>query len=132
MPLVPEPFDSLSISRQGLVSSRLHSVLGSNSRGHFLAKSFCNFLPNQNVHEYREQLTENEKNDLDQRADTLRRHSLQSYFDEVSESTWEADVRSDVFGKVRDDARLRMLVQPSSDYGLQTYSPIVINGLTNS
>jgi len=132
MPLVPEPFDSVSISRQGLISSLLRGSNSSDTSNHFLAKSFCNFLPNLNIREYREQLTEDEQNDLDQRAQTLEKHSAQSYFDEVSESTWEADVRNDVFGKVRDDSRLRMLVQPSLDYDLQTYIPTVISGLTNS
>ncbi|KAH8648176.1 hypothetical protein BGZ60DRAFT_437732 [Tricladium varicosporioides] len=109
MPLVPEPFRSLSISRQGLFSSQLY---GSNSNDYFLANSFCNFLPNPNIRGYRERLTEKERDDLDQRADKLKRNSVQSYFDEVSESTWEADVRSDVFGKIRDDSRLRIDKRP--------------------
>ena len=58
----------------------------------------------------REGLNESDRDDLDKRANTLKAHSSQSHFDEVSESTWEADVRSDVFGKVRDDPRLRMFV----------------------
>lgn len=126
MPLVPEPYDSMTICK---LSRRAGDSITTSD---YLKVTSCKFLQNLNIPEHREQLTENEKDDLDRRADTLQKHSVQSYVDEVSESTWEADVRSDVFGKVRDDQRLRMLVQPSSDYVLQTDSPTVISSLTNS
>lgn len=97
MPLVPEMFEKLMESRQAV-------TLG----GRPMAKMFCKFCPNLNMAEYREGLSEEQKDDLDRRADTLKRHSAQNHGERVSESSWEADVRADVFGKIRADSRLKM------------------------
>lgn len=57
---------------------------------------------------YRDEMTKEKQDEVDGRAQTLMRHSVMSYVDEVSEATWEADVRNTVFGSIRDDLRLRM------------------------
>lgn len=53
-------------------------------------------------------MTDAQKNAMDDRVDTLRRHAIQSSEDEVSEATLEADIRSDVFGYIREDRSLRI------------------------
>lgn len=90
MPLVPEPIDRVSISRQGVFL-----------RGGDMAENACAFFPDLNIPKCREQFGDAEKDTLDKRADALKTHSLQNHFHRASESPWEADVRNDVFGKIR-------------------------------
>ncbi|KAK6820341.1 hypothetical protein RU639_007511 [Aspergillus parasiticus] len=42
------------------------------------------------------------------RVETVVRHSRQAEIDQVSEFNWEADAWRDIFGRLRDDDRLRM------------------------
>jgi hypothetical protein len=44
------------------------------------------------------------------RVETVVQHSRQAGLDEVSEFNWEADAWRDIFGRLRDDERLRMYV----------------------
>ena len=42
------------------------------------------------------------------RAKILSKHAQENARNKVSEYTWEADLRADLFGKIRDDPRVRM------------------------
>jgi hypothetical protein len=44
------------------------------------------------------------------RVEIAVQHSKQSRLDQVSEFNWEADAWRDIFGRLRDDERLRMYV----------------------
>jgi len=44
------------------------------------------------------------------RVDRIVRNAVQAFLESPSEFSWEADIRNDVFGKIRDDTRLRMFV----------------------
>jgi hypothetical protein len=95
--MVPEKLDNLTVSRQGLFFKSTP-----------VAKRMCKFFPNLNIREYRERLSDAQKDELDKRAHILMKHAMQNQVEKVSEPSWEADVRSDVFGKIREDLRLRM------------------------
>lgn len=101
MPLVPEPFKLLSISRQSV-------ALGSSP----MAQSWCRFCPNLNIPQYRDSLSEREKRDLDQRATKLSRRAAINQHYKSSEFGWEVCAWHDVFGSILDDECLRMSVTP--------------------
>ena len=94
---VPEMLDDLTVSRQGLFL-----------RSNFIAQTACKFFPDLDIPKYRERFDDAQKDELGKRAMTLERHAAQDRIDQASESSWEADVRSDIFGKIREDSRLRM------------------------
>lgn len=48
------------------------------------------------------------------RVEAVVQHSTQAEQDKVSEFNWEADAWRDIFGRMRDDDRLRMWVQGKS------------------
>ena len=45
------------------------------------------------------------------RVEIVVQHSEQAVMDQVSEFNWEADAWRDIFGRLRDDERLRMYVR---------------------
>ncbi|KAK0101801.1 hypothetical protein ONS95_006951 [Cadophora gregata] len=99
MPLVPEPFSSITIA---LLSHQF------NGRHRFLPRPAGTFVPNLDIPEYHKTMTNAQQKTLDERVDTLVRHATQCFVDKVSEATLEADVRSDVFGYIREDRSLRI------------------------
>jgi hypothetical protein len=96
-PLVPEPYEKLSGSRQSV-------FLGGNR----MAEKWCKFCPDLNIPRYRATLPEEEQEQLNTRASKLQRHVVLNASEKVSESTWETDIRSDVFDRIRDDPQLRV------------------------
>ena len=68
----------------------------------------CNFFPDLDIVRYREKLSAEEKTQLDARASKLHRHAMMNASEKASESTWETDIRSDVFDRIRDDPQLRL------------------------
>jgi len=100
MPLVPEPFESLAISRQA-VFLRDDSTM---------AKTWARFCPNLNIPQYREPLSEKKKTELDQRASKLSMRTFRNQVDQSSEFGWEVCAWHDVFGLIIDDEGLRMSV----------------------
>src|SRR6516162_7408461 len=99
MPLVPEPFGSLSISRQSVFL-----------RSRPMASTWCRFCPNLNIPEYRETVTEEKKTELDERATKLSKRAVCNQLYKSSEFSWEVCAWHDVFGLILDDEGLRVLV----------------------
>jgi hypothetical protein len=97
MPMVPERLNDLTVSRNALFF-----------KSNFITQDECKFFPNLNIRKYLEQLNDAQKDDLERRTNILEKHSVLNHLYRVSESSWEADIRSDVFGKIREDPRLRM------------------------
>jgi hypothetical protein len=100
--LVPELYDGLSISHVGLKEED------------FPGRAFCSFLPQTIPSNPRDILSEQGFEVLKRRALRLAKNAGQNYRERVSEATWEADYRVDVFGRIRNDDRLRMCVLLSS------------------
>ncbi|KAL1857448.1 hypothetical protein VTK73DRAFT_8093 [Phialemonium thermophilum] len=101
MPLVPEPFDQLCISRQSV-------FFGSKP----MAQSWARFCPNLNIPQHREPLSEEKKTELDQRASKLFKRAIANQLYKSSEFGWEVCAWHDVFGLIMDDERLRMDKRP--------------------
>ncbi|PVH77434.1 hypothetical protein DL98DRAFT_534717 [Cadophora sp. DSE1049] len=97
IPLVPEPFSSVTIALLSYQFPHAPKIL---------PRPVGTFVPTFDIPEYRETMTEAQKETMDHRVDTLRRHAIQSSEDEVSEATLETDIRSDVFGYIREDRSL--------------------------
>lgn len=91
-PLIPEPFQHLSVSRQ-------FAFLGSPT----MAARHCGFCIDLDIPNYREQLPQDKQDELDRKADLLLRRFIENHVFGVSEFGWEADVWSIVFGSIRDD-----------------------------
>jgi hypothetical protein len=100
--LVPQLYDGLSISHVGL------------KQEDFPGRALCSFLPQTIPSDPRDILSEQGLEVLKRRASRLRKNAVQNYRERVSEATWEADYRVDVFGRIRNDDRLRMYVLFSS------------------
>ncbi|KAH6619652.1 hypothetical protein B0J18DRAFT_434662 [Chaetomium sp. MPI-SDFR-AT-0129] len=96
MPLVPEPFESVVISRQAV-------SLGNEST---MAKTWARFCPNLNIPQYRETLSEEKKTELDQRATKLWRRAIRNHFQKSSEFRWEVCAWHDAFGLIMEDEGL--------------------------
>jgi hypothetical protein len=99
MPLVPEPFDNLVISTQS-VSIRSRPI----------ASAWGRFLPNLNIPQYMESLSEEKKTELDHRATRLSRRATGNHLYKSSEFSWEVCAWHNVFGLILDDEGLRVLV----------------------
>ena|ERR1700761_6907767 len=99
MPLIPEPFPGISISRQS-VFSRIAPI----------TKTWGGFCPNLNIPQYRETLSEEKKKELDNRASRVYKRAGSNFLCNSSEFSWEVSAWQDVFGLIYDDERLRMLV----------------------
>jgi hypothetical protein len=97
MPMVPEMLNDLTVSRNALFF-----------KSNFIAQGECKFFPNLDIRKYLEQLNGAQKDELEKRSNILEKHAVENQMYRVSESSWEADIRSDVFGKIREDPRLRM------------------------
>lgn len=100
MPLVPEPFENLTISRQA-VFFRSASTM---------AKTWAQFCPNLNIPQYREPLSDEKKTELDQRSAKLFKRAIRNQLGHSSEFGWEVCAWHDVFGLIMDDEGLRMSV----------------------
>ncbi|KAL6693215.1 hypothetical protein J3F84DRAFT_401105 [Trichoderma pleuroticola] len=97
MPLVPEPFSRVTISRQSLFL-----------RNTSMAKIWAEFCPNLNIPQYRESLSKEKQEELDKRASTLRKRAISNHYFASSEFCWEVSAWNDVFGLLYDDERFRM------------------------
>ena len=107
MPLVPEPFNNVSLSTQAV-----------SSKNPPMARTWARFCPNLNIVQYREALSEEKKTELDRRADKLTRRACANHLYKSSEFGWEVCSWFDTFGLIMDDRALRMLVPPSPIFGL--------------
>lgn len=105
MPLVPEPFRHLSISRQSVFLGRSP-----------MAAKWCRFCPNLNIPQYKSTLSEAEKTELDKRSLKLSTRASVNAVYEPSEFRWEACAWQDVFGPLLDDEALRMSVFPETHF----------------
>ncbi|KAL6816729.1 hypothetical protein V8C40DRAFT_77420 [Trichoderma camerunense] len=101
MPLVPEPFSSVTISRQSLF---LRSTV--------MAKVWAKFCPNLNIPQYRETLSKEKQEELDKRAYNLKKRAISNHYWSSSEFCWEVCSWNDVFGLLYDDERFRMDKRP--------------------
>ncbi len=97
MPLVPEPFSGVSISRQSLFF-RTKPMTG----------SWSPFCPNLDILQYRESLCDEKKTELEQRAVNLQKRAINNQIYKSSEFSWEVSAWNDVFGLLYDDQRFRM------------------------
>lgn len=96
MPLVPQPFSRVTISRQSVFGSRP------------MADSWSKFCPNLNIRQYRESLSDKKRIELDQRATKLYKRAICNQMYKASEFCWEVSAWSDVFGLLYDDERFLM------------------------
>ena len=101
MPLVPQPFPGVSISRQPLFTG---------GGGQPLPGGWARFCPNLNTREYRESLNDKKQHELDQRATALYRRAICNQVYKASEFCWEVSAWNDVFGLLYNDETFLMLV----------------------
>lgn len=73
-----------------------------------MAARYCGFSINLNIPQYREQLDDGKKTELDERANRLYRRAIQNHGYNVSEFCWEVDAWHTVFGVIRDDEAFLM------------------------
>lgn len=99
MPLVPQPFPGVSLSRQSVVCGNKP-----------MAAIWNKFCPNLNTRQYRESLSEERKKKLDQRATKLHRRAICNQVSKASEFCWEVSAWNDVFDLLYGDERFLMLV----------------------
>jgi len=76
--------------------------------GSSMKKSTCDHLPELNPKQYYLSSSGEEQLEIVARAEILVKHARENTTNKVSEYTWEADLRTDLFGKMREDPRLRM------------------------
>ncbi|KAF1952880.1 hypothetical protein CC80DRAFT_596299 [Byssothecium circinans] len=101
-PFVPEPYGNLLRgSFQNILSP--HTVNKDS-----IAKCNGKFVPEINLRKSLASMTEENRARLCVRAQKLYDHVTENTLYQVSESTWESDIRSDLFGLIRDDPLLRM------------------------
>lgn len=124
MPLVPKPFDELTISR--------HAGFFRGSGGSPMAQTWCRFCPNLSFPEYLRSLSEEKRDELFRRAFTLTKRSCITHFYKSSEFGWEVCAWHDVFGLILDDEGLRMFVGFSPVSLRPSNITSGINALTNS
>ncbi|KAF4610405.1 hypothetical protein G7Y89_g15713 [Cudoniella acicularis] len=101
MPLVPQPFSGVAISRQSV-------FFGSRS----MADRWSKFCPNLNILQYIEPLSDKKKTELDQRAAKLYKRAIRNQLYKASEFCWEVSAWNDVFGLLYDDERFRVDKRP--------------------
>jgi len=73
-----------------------------------MAYSHGKFVPEIDLKENLEKISEDDQLNLYIRAEVLTGHAIENSLYNVSESTWESDLRSDLFGRIREDRNLRM------------------------
>jgi hypothetical protein len=83
MPLVPQPFSGVTLSRQSV-------FLGSRP----VADSWSIFCPNLNIGQYRESLSDKKKTELDERATKLYRRAIRNQLYKASEFCWPGTMYS--------------------------------------
>ena len=97
-PLVPEPFGPLRFMWSNLLLPY----------GPCLGKYNCSYLPELDAKKYYLSKAEEDQMEITARARILSKHAQENSYNKVSEYTWEADLRADLFAKMRNDPRLRM------------------------
>ncbi|KFZ02576.1 hypothetical protein V500_00121 [Pseudogymnoascus sp. VKM F-4518 (FW-2643)] len=122
MPLVPQPFSGVSISRQSF-------FIGNRA----VADSWSEFCPNLNIPQYRESLSEKKKTELDERSTKLLRRAICNQLYKSSEFCWEVSAWNDVFGQLYNDERFLMDKRPYEflevdDAGKETVRPASRDG----
>ncbi|KIW14799.1 hypothetical protein PV08_07584 [Exophiala spinifera] len=100
-PMVPEPFPSISVSRQS-VSFLLEPM----------ARRWCKFCPILDIPLYRDQLNEAKQQELDKSASALSLRAIGNTLYKASEFCWEVDAWRFVFNSISDDKRLRIDKRP--------------------
>jgi hypothetical protein len=103
-PFVLEPYESLI---RGPVQN-IFFPQGVNE--YSIARHRAKFVPQIDLEKSYDALSEEDQLYLHIRALNLTRHAVENALEAVSESTWESDIRSDLFGRIRDNLLLRMLV----------------------
>ena len=101
-PFVPEPYGRLM--RGSFQNIFLPYAVRENS----LARLRGKFVPEIDVKKNLESLSEEDLARLQIRARKLLDHAAENTLYKVSESTWESDIRTDLFGLIREDRLLRM------------------------
>jgi hypothetical protein len=79
----------------------------------FFSENYVNFFLNMNFPEYFFSLDKKKQERVEYQVVDMINHARQSFYESPSDFSWEADVRHDVFGVIRDDSRLRMFAKPS-------------------
>ena len=110
MPMVPEPFQQLSISLQSAFFETEP-----------LAQKWGRFCPNLDIPQYREPLSKEKKTELDKRATKLYKRAITNQLYKASEFGWEVSAWHDVFGLIMDDKALRMYF--SLGFGISLVTP---------
>jgi hypothetical protein len=103
-PFVPEQYGGLI--RGTSHNTKLPHAVKRSSITYFRGK----FVPKTNLKKSIDLMSRKDIYQLIIRAKILARHSAENELSKVSESTWESDIRSDLFGLMREDPHLRLLV----------------------
>ncbi|KAI1330461.1 hypothetical protein F5Y16DRAFT_396428 [Xylariaceae sp. FL0255] len=101
MPLVPEPFKGVVVSRQAVFL-----------RSQPEASQLCQFCPSLNIPEYRESLSDEKKKSLDEKTSRLTKRAINHHHHESSEFGWEVTGWHDVFGAILEDDSFRIDKRP--------------------
>ena len=103
-PFVPELYG-------GLVKGTLQNIMFPHAvRASSLAYLRAKFVPEIDLRKNLESVSSEDLPHIEIRAHTLTTHACENTRYKVSESTGESDIRSDLFGLIRQDRRLRMFV----------------------
>jgi len=101
-PFVPELYG-------GLVRGSFQNILFPHVvRTSTLARLRGKFVPEIELKKNIESTSDEDLARLHNRAKLLTEHAAENTVYEVSESTWESDIRTDLFGGIREDRQLRM------------------------
>jgi hypothetical protein len=101
-PFVPELYGDL------VPGSFQNIFFGQNARSNLLSHLPTKFVPEIDRKKNLESMSEEDLDRLKTRAERLQNHATENALSRVSESTWESDIRSDLFGLIREDHLLRM------------------------
>jgi len=101
-PFVPELYGDL------VRGSFLNILFPQFVREHSIAYHRAKFVPEIDLKKYMESTSDEDLALLYIRAKILSEHAAENSLCKVSESTWESDLRSDLFGQIREDRLLRM------------------------
>jgi hypothetical protein len=106
MALVPEHLPSL----RTIPAAFDEDLLGLNQSFCSLAEDYCDFLPRYDFRGSFRRMSNEERKRICERVNRVVEHIHQHSVEHCGEFAWEVDVWSDIFGKIRDDIRLRMSV----------------------
>jgi hypothetical protein len=101
-PFVPEIYGDLT--RGSFQNTLFPQWVKSNS----IARLRGKFVPEIDLKKNLESTPDDNLPSLSVRAKVLSEHAAENSLYSVSESTWESDIRSDLFGHIREDRQLRM------------------------